>query len=63
MAGSLSCVIDNKWISKRQLKVLQQSFEEQYPQNKAFQHILYYMSISSTMEKHENCRILLNFHY
>jgi len=40
VSGSLSYVIENKRIPKRQLKVLQQSFEEQYPQIKTYQHIL-----------------------
>ncbi|MFK4006839.1 MULTISPECIES: YxiJ-like family protein [Bacillus] len=40
VAGSLSYVVDHKRIPKKQLNVLRQSFEEQFPQIKSFYHIL-----------------------
>ncbi|MEB2358438.1 YxiJ-like family protein [Bacillus pumilus] len=40
VGGSLSLVIDHKRIPKKQLNVLRQSFEKQYPQIKTYQHIL-----------------------
>ncbi|WP_111291713.1 YxiJ family protein [Bacillus safensis] len=57
VAGSLSYVVDNKRIPKRQFKVLQQSFEEQYPQIKTYQHILEsYPLLHSYIQYHEETR-------
>ncbi|MCM3027564.1 YxiJ-like family protein [Bacillus safensis] len=57
VAGSLSYVIDHKRIPKKQLNVLRQSFEEQYPQIKAFQHILEsYPLLHSYIQYHEETR-------
>ncbi|WP_151040108.1 YxiJ family protein [Bacillus safensis] len=57
VAGSLSLVIDHKRIPKKQLNVLCQSFEEQYPQIKSFQHILEsYPLLHSYIQYHEETR-------
>lgn len=60
VAGSLSYVVDHKRIPKKQLNVLRQSFEEQYPQiksyriNRSLNHILYCTPMFNTMKKQEN---------
>ncbi|MCC9087911.1 MULTISPECIES: YxiJ family protein [Bacillus] len=57
VTGSLSYVIDNKRIPKKQLNVLRQSFEEQYPQIKTYQHILEsYPLLHSYIQYHEETR-------
>lgn len=57
VTGSLSYVIDHKRIPKKQLNVLRQSFEEQYPQIKSFQHILEsYPLLHSYIQYHEETR-------
>ncbi|MGE6857555.1 YxiJ family protein [Bacillus pumilus] len=57
VAGSLSYVIDHKRIPKKQLNVLRQSFEEQYPQIKTYQHILEsYPLLHSYVQYHEETR-------
>ncbi|MEK4050361.1 YxiJ family protein [Bacillus pumilus] len=57
VTGSLSYVIDNKRIPKKQLNVLRQSFEEQYPQIKSYQHILEsYPLLHSYIQYHEETR-------
>ncbi|MCY7566787.1 YxiJ family protein [Bacillus safensis] len=57
VAGSLSYVIDHKRIPKKQLNVLRQSFEEQYPQIKSFQHVLEsYPLLHSYIQYHEETR-------
>ncbi|KIL23804.1 hypothetical protein C2W58_02513 [Bacillus pumilus] len=57
VAGSLSLVIDHKRIPKKQLNVLRQSFEEQYPQIKSYQHILEsYPLLHSYVQYHEETR-------
>lgn len=57
VAGSLSLVIDHKRIPKKQLNVLRQSFEEQYPQIKTYQHILdCYPLLHSYVQYHEETR-------
>ncbi|MCK8452107.1 YxiJ-like family protein [Bacillus safensis] len=57
VAGSLSYVIDHKRIPKKQLNVLRQSFEEQYPQIKSFQHVLEsYPLLHSYVQYHEETR-------
>ncbi|AOZ89936.1 hypothetical protein BK049_15300 [Bacillus xiamenensis] len=57
VAGSLSLVIDHKRIPKKQLNVLRQSFEEQYPQIKTYQHILTsYPLLHSYIQYHEETR-------
>ncbi|MDM5320768.1 YxiJ family protein [Bacillus altitudinis] len=57
VAGSLSYVIDHKRIPKKQLNVLRQSFEEQYPQIKTYQHILEsYPLLHSCVQYHEETR-------
>ncbi|MFN3091851.1 YxiJ family protein [Bacillus pumilus] len=57
VTGSLSYVIDHKRIPKKQLNVLRQSFEEQYPQIKSFQHILEsYPLLHSYVQYHEETR-------
>ncbi|MDE0640667.1 YxiJ family protein [Bacillus sp. CNPSo 3703] len=52
---NLSFLIGNKRIPKKQLNVLRQSFEEQSPQIKSFQHtlnhILYCIPTFNTMKK------------
>lgn len=57
VTGSLIYVIDHKRIPKKQLNVLRQSFEEQYPQIKSFQHILEsYPLLHSYIQYHEETR-------
>ncbi|QLI77558.1 YxiJ family protein [Bacillus pumilus] len=57
VAGSLSYVIDHKRIPKKQLNVLRQSFEEQYPQLKSYQQILEsYPLLHSYVQYHEETR-------
>ncbi|MBD3860515.1 hypothetical protein IEE86_12320 [Bacillus sp. 28A-2] len=57
IAGSLSYVIDNKRIPKKQLNVLRQPFEERYPQIKSFQPILEsYPLLHSYVQYHEETR-------
>ncbi|MCY7465977.1 YxiJ-like family protein [Bacillus safensis] len=57
VAGSLSYVVDHKRIPKKQLNVLRQSFEEQSPQIKSFQHILEsYHLLHSYIQYHEETR-------
>ncbi|MFS0654781.1 YxiJ family protein [Bacillus sp. 179-C3.3 HS] len=57
VTGSLSRVIENKRIPKRHLKVLLQPFEEEYPQIKAFQHILEsYPLLDAYIHYHEETR-------
>ncbi|WP_260851452.1 YxiJ-like family protein [Bacillus pumilus] len=57
VAGSLSYVVDHKRIPKKQLNVLRQSFEEQYPQIKSYQQILYCIPMFNTMKKQENASL------
>ncbi|WP_035390913.1 YxiJ family protein [Bacillus sp. UNC125MFCrub1.1] len=57
VAGSLSYVVDHKRIPKKQLNVLRQSFEEQYPQIKSYQEILEsYPLLHSYVQYHEETR-------
>ncbi|QHQ76089.1 YxiJ family protein [Bacillus pumilus] len=57
VAGSLSYVVDHKRIPKKQLTVLRQSFEEQYPQIKSYQQILEsYPLLHSYVQYHEKTR-------
>ncbi|EKF36585.1 YxiJ family protein [Bacillus xiamenensis] len=57
VTGSLSLVIDHKRIPKKQLNVLRQSFEEQYPQIKSCQQILEsYPLLHSYVQYHEETR-------
>ncbi|MDM5298840.1 YxiJ family protein [Bacillus pumilus] len=57
VTGSLSYVIENKRMSKRQKKSLQEPFEELYPQIKTCQHILEtYPLLHEYVQYHEETR-------
>ncbi|MEY8845832.1 YxiJ family protein [Bacillus safensis] len=57
VAGTSSLVVDHKRIPKKQLNVLRQSFEEQYPQIKSYQQILEsYPLLHSYVQYHEESR-------
>lgn len=50
-------MVDHKRIPKKQLNVLRQSFEEQYPQIKTYQQILEsYPLLNSYVQYHEETR-------